>query len=105
MKTETNNERGPYKMSPKDMETTAKTLAAYAENFQEVAEAMRQRDLDSIEVTGLPSVLAAFKRLDGHYLSARESLSILSNGQPMPVYDFAPEPEKSKPASKKTKRT
>jgi hypothetical protein len=103
MATEKTTKSSLYKMTAKDMEATAQTLETYAKSFREVAELMRERKMDSIMVTGVPSVLSAFKRLDGHFLSCQDSLGNLAIGEPIPVYDYQAEPEKSKLASKKSK--
>jgi hypothetical protein len=92
-----------YKMTAKDMESTSQTLETYAKSFRQVAELMRERQMESIMVTGVPSVLSAFKRLDGHFLSCQDSLGNLAVGEPIPVYDYQGQPEKSKLASKKPK--
>ena len=104
MTKEQNADRGPYKMTASDMKATAGALETYAQNFNKIAAIMEERKLETISVTGVPSVLTAFKRLDGHYLSANESLGFLAVGEPIPRYEHMGEPEKSSLASKKTKR-
>lgn len=103
MSAEKEDPRGPKRMTPKDFETTARSLEAYAKAFADIAEYMKQNNVDAITVTGSASMKFYLLRADAHYRSCREQLGYLAIGEMVPEYSY--EEPKQEPKKKRTRRS
>jgi hypothetical protein len=85
------------KLTPEDFEDLAIRIAAVAENYRRVAEAMRTRDIDELSVFGIDTLEAVtLSRINGPLASAnRALLAAKKTANRKSSYQVAEDPEKS----------